>query len=130
MANGVSGQYGTLKIGSSEILEVYKWSFSRKAAVHTRSTNADSGYKCAVAGTKSGSGSIAGNYDPADPVDDHFEEGDSITALLYTTAAKYFSVPMMIESLDYEVDIDEGAIVGWEAAFQTNGAWDTTNIKS
>jgi hypothetical protein len=118
-----SGQYGTVHIGSSELLEVQSWKFSRKAAVHQYASNTTGGHKKTVTGVKSGSGSISGAYDPDDPVDDHIEEGDSVTAKLYTTATKYYTVPMVIENLDLEVDLDEGDIIGWEASFVADGAW-------
>jgi len=126
----VSGQYGTVHIGSSELLEVNFWSMSRKTNVHQYATNNTSGHKKTVAGTKSGSGTIRGVYDPDDPPDDHFVDGDDVTLKLYTTAAKYIEADSTIENLDYEVEIDEGEVVGWEAGFVTDGAWVLTNLQS
>lgn len=123
MAKAVSGQRGTVQIGSSDLVETKGWKFSRKANVHTYASNTSAGYKRAVAGTKSGSGTISGAYDATDPIDDHFEEGDEVTLKLYTTASAYYSVPAVIESIDFEVDMDEGDIVSWEAAFVADGAW-------
>jgi len=123
MAAPISGQYGTFKIAASEIIEVYFWSLSRKAAVHARATNQSSGYKETVAGTKSGSGTVRGNFDPEDDVRNHMDVGDTVTATFYITATQYIESSVTIESLDVEEDIDEGGPVGWEASFQTNGQW-------
>lgn len=123
MAKAVSGQFGTVEIGASDLVECTGWKFSRKANVHQYASNTSAGYKRAVAGTKSGSGTISGKYSSADPIDDHFEEGDEVTLKLYTTASAYYSVPAVIESIDFEVDMDEGDIVSWEAAFTADGAW-------
>jgi hypothetical protein len=123
MSAPISGQYGTLNIGASELIEVYFWSLSRKAAVHSRATNQTGGYKATAAGTKSGSGTIRGNLDPAVDVRDTMDVGDTVTAQFFISATQYIETDITIESLDVETDIDEGDIVGWEASFQTDGAW-------
>lgn len=110
-------------MGSSELLEIWGWKLTREAALHRRATNATGGYKRTVAGTKSGSGTIEGDYDPAAPVEDHIREGDSVTLKLYTTATKFYLVPALIENIELTVDLDEGEIVAWTASFMTNGAW-------
>lgn len=123
MAKAVSGQYGTVHVGSSEVIEVTGWTFSRKANVHQYASNTSNGYKRAVAGTKSGSGNVSGRYDPTNPPEDSFGEGDEVTLKLYTTATKFFQVPSVIENVDYECDMDEGEIVSWEASFVADGEW-------
>lgn len=118
----VSGQYGTVHVGSSEVTPIDAWSLSVKSEVGVRGTNSSSGWKVAVAGTKSGSGTIKGPWDPDDPIDDHLDAGSAVALKLYTTATKYLSLNAIIESLDYEVSIDDGEIVNWSASFQANGA--------
>jgi hypothetical protein len=65
-----------------------------------------------------------GLQDPADPIENYFVEGSSVTLLLYYTAAKFYSVPAIIEKLNIEDDIAEGTPVPWTADFGTNGQWD------
>ena len=97
------------------------WRMSIKAAVDSKGTNASGGWKVAVAGTKQASGTIEGPWDDTDPIDDHMNAGDSVTLNLYSTAASFWTVPAIIESIDYEVSIDDGEIVSWTASFQSNG---------
>jgi predicted secreted protein len=119
----VSGQYGKIVIGSSNATECSYWSFDRTAAEHAYASCATNGYKKRIAGTKDGSGSLKGFQDPAAPIETYFVEGDLVTLRLYYTASKYYSVPAMITRLHIENDIDDGAIVPWEADFGINGAW-------
>jgi hypothetical protein len=121
--SAVSGQYGTVQIGSSEIVECTGWSLNKKASVHTYASCSTGGFKAAVAGTKSCDGSVSGMWDPADQIDDHLEVGSGVSLKLYTTASLFSTVPAVIETLAVEVDLDDGEIVNWEAGFQGNGAW-------
>lgn len=119
----VSGQYGQIKVGSSNLTECMFWSFDRTAADHAYASCATGGYKKRVAGTKDGTGNLKGEQDPANPIETFFVEGSLATLLLYYTASKFYTVPAMITRLHVETDIDDGAIVPWEADFGINGAW-------
>lgn len=119
----VSGQYGKITIGSSNLTECMGWSFDRSVADHPYASCATNGYKKRVAGTKDGTGSLNGMQDPADPIENYFVEGSQVTLRLYYTAAKFYSVPAQINRLGIEVDIDDGAPVPWTADFGANGAW-------
>jgi hypothetical protein len=119
----VSGQYGSIKIGSSNLVECMNWTFDRKAAEHAYASCNTGGYKKRIAGTKDGTGTIRGLQDSADPIENYIIEGSSVTLRLYWTAAKYYSVPAIVNSLKTEVDIDDGAPVPWDADFGANGAW-------
>lgn len=118
-----SGQFGTVAIGSSELVEVLNWKFSRKVTVHQSNTNTDGGYKKATAGPKSGTVQFSGEVDMDDMPDDHFEEGDSIVFKGYVNATQYYLIPCVVESLDIEVDIDDGKPVSWSCSATTNGQW-------
>jgi hypothetical protein len=119
----VSGQYGKITIATSNVTECSYWSFDRTAAEHAYASCATNGYKKRVAGTKDGSGNLKGWQDPSAMIETYFVEGDLPTLRLYISAAKYYSVPCMITRLHTECDIDDGAIIPWEADFGVNGAW-------
>lgn len=119
----VSGQYGAIKIGTSNIVECMNWTFERRAAEHAYASCATGGYKKRIAGTKDGSGTLKGLQDSTDPIENYFIEGNSLTVRLYWTASKYYGVPAVINVLRTETDIDDGAPVPWEADFGVNGAW-------
>jgi hypothetical protein len=118
-----SGQYGKVAIASSNIVEVMKWTLELSVPDHPHGTSATSGYKKRTAGTKDGTGSIEGLQDPADPVTTYIEPGDSVTLLLYESAAKFWTVPALITKLAMDVDIDDGAPVSWNSDFGIHGAW-------
>lgn len=119
-----SGQYGAVKIGTSCIAEVDRWSVTKACILHDYATcetpgNAGMGV---LAGRKRHTGRMSGIYDPDDPVEDYFDEGDSVVLLLYYTTAKYYTGTCMIEELTVpDVDIFEGAPVRWEATFRVHG---------
>lgn len=119
-----SGQYGKAEIGSSCIAEVDRWSLNKECILHdfaTCETPSDGG-TAVIAGRKKHSGSMSGIYDPADPVEDYFEEGDTVTLNLYYTASLYYTGSVVIENIQIpDVDIAEGAPLRWEAAFRANG---------
>lgn len=119
----ISGNYGQVLVNSSELIEVTNWKFSKKANLHAWCSSSCNGYSRITAGTKSGSGSLSGLYDVDDPIDSHLDIGDDATALLYYSDSAYFSVPLTVESIDIEVDINDGAPVSFELAFQTDGEW-------
>src|SRR5262245_39691681 len=123
----VSGQYGKITLGSSNVTECSGWSFDRTVADHPYASCATSGYKKRIAGTKDGTGNLKGWQDPSSPIETYFVEGDHPTLRLYVSASKYYTVPCMITRLHTEVDIDDGAIVPWEADFGIDGAWTLLN---
>lgn len=120
---GVSGQYGDVKIGATQVCEVCKWSFTPKANNPSYASNKTGGYKARVAGIKDGSGSIEGKYDPANPIMATLDVGTLVTLKLYLTATVFYSVPSIIDSLKIDVDLDTGDFVSFTADFSTNGAW-------
>jgi hypothetical protein len=127
MSSGaVSSTGSTVKIGSSEIVEVTGFDVDRKPEVHTYAANTTDGFQAAVVGTKRASGTVRGKYDPLDPITDHMDDGDAVTLSKYLTASKSTSYPCKIDGLSFEVDIDTGDIVGWEATWTSHLAWTDT----
>lgn len=120
---GVSGQFGDVKIGATQVCEVCKWGFTPKANNPSYASNKTAGYKARVAGIKDGSGSIEGKYDPANPIMSTLDVGTLVTLKLYLTATVFYSVPSIIDSLKIDVDLDTGDFVSFTADFSTNGAW-------
>lgn len=118
-----SGKDGKVRIGSAEVAEITRWTFRTAAANASYASSATGGFRRRVGGVREGSGTIAFKLDPADPITDHLNEGQSVTLLLHLDAARYYSVPAVIDALELEVDIDRGEIVGGRAEFSTDGAW-------
>jgi len=126
-----SGKYGNFKIGSTTVVECMNWKLGRKAAVHQYASNSTNGFKAAVAGVRSGTLSFEGKIDHASPIENFVYEGQSITFRGYIDGTNYYTIPCVVESLDVEVDFDEGDINKWSVSAVTNGAWTVpTNISS
>ena len=85
-------------------------------------------------GTKQGSGSLDYVHSPPNPPWLTIGEGNFATLSLMfynaSTAPPWalpssgtWTVPALFGSIKYDVDIDDGAIIGGSADFVTNGAW-------
>ena len=120
---GVSGAFGDVKIASTQVSEIKKWTFNPKANVAKYSSNKTGGYKKAVAGIKEGSGTLECIWDPAIPPTTTINIGTSVTLKLYTTAAQFYSVPAVIADFSVVTDLDTGDPVGYTANFEADGAW-------
>jgi hypothetical protein len=125
--NGVSGQYGDCRIGASELLETTKWEFAGKSTNAKYNSNKTGGFKRTIPGVKEGSGTLTGVLDPTNPIESQFGAsiaGGAVVQLkLYTTAVSYYSMQAVIGEVKTMVDIDTGAIIGWTATFDADGAW-------
>lgn len=127
MGSPASGQYGAVQSSSGTcIAEANKWQLSKECILHefaSCETPADGGMGV-VAGRRKHSGSISGLYDPEDPPEDWFDEGDEVGLKLYvdTVDGTYYEGTAVIEKIDIgEVDIQEGGIVPWSASFKAQG---------
>ena len=59
----------------------------------------------------------------SDALTDQFDEGSSVTLLLYLDGSRFYSVPAVIDSIKMSVEIDRGDLIGGAAEFSTDGAW-------
>lgn len=120
---GVSGAYGDVKIATTQVSEIKKWTFNPKANVAKYASNKTAGYKKSVAGVKEGSGSLECVWDPAIPPNTVINVGTSVTLKLYTTATQFYQVPAVIADFSIVVDLDTGDPVGYTANFEADGQW-------
>jgi hypothetical protein len=125
---GFSGKDGDVKIGTTAINEIKAWTFNPKANNVRYASNATGGYKRTVAGVKEGSGTCSGVYTATATFHTVIDVGTSVALKLYLNATLFYSVPAVISDYKLTVDLDSGEIVGWEASFETDGAW--TNATS
>ena len=118
-----TGNTGSVIVGTTDWIEVTKWTFDMKAAVSKWGSNSSSGFKKAVAGTKDGSGTIEVKIDTGGTMD--AVAGASATLLLHTddSGSNYYSVPAVIASCATECDIDDGTALSATYNFESNGEW-------
>jgi len=118
-----SGKDGKVMIGAAAIADVTKWTLRTTSSNVAYASSSTGGFRRRVGGVKDGSGTIVFKLDPEDPITDQLNEGDAVTLLLYLDGTRHFTVPAVIEALQWEVDIDRGEIVGGAAEFAIDGAW-------
>ncbi len=121
--SGISGKNGKVQVAGTDIAEVTKWSFNPTSNNSSWASSSTAGYKDRVGGSKDGSGTIEGKLDVTDPIYNQLEEGDEFTGLFYIDDTRFYEVPAIVDSMDLEVDIDDGEVVGWSIDFSTRGQW-------
>jgi len=117
-----SGQYGEIQADGSTLVECTEWTLTEEIAEQVYASVATNGWRQRVAGTKDCSGTCGGIFDPADPIHDYIEIGDSVTLRLYFSATKYHSVPAIINSIETNLNIEEGEIIRYNVNWGGNGA--------
>lgn len=132
--SGFSGKGGKVKVGSTAIAEVTKWNFKPTSNNPSWGSSSSNGYKKRVAGVKDGSGSFDVKIDRSSLFLATVKEGDEVTLNLYLEThfdnatppvedSKYYIVPAIIDSVDVNVDVDNGEPVSATIEFSSNGAW-------
>jgi len=126
----ISGKNGKVLIGGTPLAEITDWTFHATSVNHAYASSSTGGYRRRVAGVKDGAGSIGFKLDPASPITDDFDEGSSVTLLLYLDATHYYTVPALIDAIQLAVDISSGDVLGGTATFSANGQWTKPNYGS
>ena len=119
MAGTLSGKDGKINDGTADLADIKNWTLNRKVATHAYASSDTAGVKKRVAGVKDYSGKFDGNIQDNAAAD--VVEGDSVTLKLYIDATHFYTVPCVIESVDIEVDIDDGNMVTYSAQFSGDG---------
>lgn len=117
-----SGQYADIKVGSCSLVECTEWTMDDSVADFPYSSCATSGHKKRVTGPRDSTGTLAGIFDPDDPIHGLIEPGDAVTLKLFTKSGKGHSVPAVIISLNHGAQIEEGSPLRWNATWGQNGA--------
>jgi hypothetical protein len=119
----ISGKNGKVMIGATALAEITDWTFQASSNNPAYASSSTGGFRKRVAGVKDGSGMIGFKLDPANPITNNFDEGSSVTLLLYLDATRFYSVPAVIDSIHLAVDISSGDVLGGVANFSADGAW-------
>lgn len=124
---GVSGNRGDVKVSAVQVSEIKGWTADFKQATTRYASNKTSSggftYKATVPGTREAAGSMDCTYDPLNPPVVLINIGSLVTLTLYTTATDNYSVPAVITSHKWKVDLDTGAYIGFSADWESNGPW-------
>jgi hypothetical protein len=118
-----SGKNGKITIGASDLAEVRNIRMSFNANNQTYASSSTSGHQKSVKGMFGGTVSFDVVYDPADPIYDRLKPGDLVTLLNYVGASHKYTVPVRINTLDPEINIEDGSPPTVAVEGQTQGAW-------
>lgn len=123
MATHLSGKNGKILYGSTELSSVRKWSAKLNSNNPKFASSAAPGHKVSVAGVKEGSVTFEVVLDTDAAQYIALKPGDSTTLKLYENASRFYIIPVRIDSIGEEVDVNEGGeeVLSYEAS--TNGAW-------
>ncbi len=118
-----SGKNGKVMIGAATVAEITGWRYTQTSNNPSWASSGTSGHKTRVAGVGDGSGSVDFKVDFADTVvSEGITKGALVTLLLYHNATVYHSVPAIIDSINDEVDINDGEVVSGSFDFSDTAA--------
>lgn len=119
----ITGKNGDVRIGATQLAEITSWTFTAEINILEYASNKTAGVKRKLSGSKMASGALEGVYDPQIPIHTQIQEGSEVTLDLFYTASHKIVVPVVIENLEQEVNIDDGEIVTFSADFGATGTW-------
>lgn len=117
----ISGKAGKVTISSTSVGNVTKWTLRKAVSTDNWASSETSGKKMCTPGTDQLSGTISAKFDndAAFPM----LEGTQASLTLSTDGTVGWIVPATMESIAYEVDIDDGKTITLEAEWKSNGTW-------
>jgi hypothetical protein len=118
-----TGDDGKVLIGGTPLADIAAWSLETTTRSVAYASSATGGFRKRLPGVKEGRGRIQFKLDVTSPITNSINEGSAVTLLLYLDATRFYTVPAVIESLQVEVAIDGGQLIGGQAEFSTDGAW-------
>lgn len=116
----VSGKDGKVKIGSTEVADVTKWSATRKTNATHYASSSTNGWRKACAGIDEVTGDFEAKLQDSSTTEP-IATGTVVTLELIVGSQKW-SGSAMITEVGYEVDL-EGAPVSLKASFISDGPW-------
>lgn len=120
MGTPISGKDGTVKVGGSAKALITGWDMTIETVTDRFGSNESSGYKTTLAGQKSATANVNGQFNSAATRD--FIEGSTYALELFTDATHKYSFSAICKSWRITTDIKEGMTVGFTAVFESSGA--------
>ncbi|MCA9246857.1 MAG: hypothetical protein KDA42_07065 [Planctomycetales bacterium] len=113
-----SGKDGRVEVDGAQVAAITSWRLRTSATALEYFSSATNGWKSRLPGPKDSRGEIEFQLDFDNPLTEKIEEGALVTLRLFLDRTRFYSVPCMIESLDWEpVDIDRGTTIAGKATF-------------
>ncbi len=118
----LSGKDGKIVIGGSAVAEITSWTFTRTDSSPSYASSSTGGEKTRREGVKDGTGSCEYKWDSTNKQHADMGEGSAVTLLLHIDGQSILTVPALIGSLSYNVDINDGDVVGGTIEFGQTAA--------
>lgn len=126
MGTVVTGTYGRIKDSATGqvVGEITNWSHQASAATRSYQSNITNGVRKRAVGGKDYTGEFDVLLGTGSGERRKFEEGDSFTAIFSVDSAYAHTIvqPIVIESVDNNVDVDGDGLVGGRVRWGGNGA--------
>lgn len=119
-----SGRYGKVyKAGTPDVeIEITKWSRQGEVDTDVYATSLTDGDKVSNPGNKSATGTVEGKRrTDSGKIEAILQEGDQVTLKLGFNSSSGISQPATIKNLQYEVDVDGGAMQTFSFNWESNG---------
>lgn len=117
-----SGKDGKVLAGSATLASITHWSLRTVSHNPAHASSATGGVKTRNPGVKDSSGTIRFMLDFTSPITAQFVEGSLVTLKLYLDATRFYTVPAIIDAIDFaDIDIDDGRTIGGVASFSGVG---------
>lgn len=126
--SGKEGKFLFHPAGGSETeLEIGKWGFNADVDTDRYATSKSGGFKMTEPGNASGAGQFEGkrttDATKVEAILTGLGVGVKGTAKCAFDGSTGITVPCVIKSLSYEVDVNAGTVESFSASFESNGAW-------
>lgn len=125
---GISGKNGKVEVTTSvpataDAAEITGWRYTETSNNPAWASSGTAGHKTRVAGVGDGSGSADFKYDPdITPADVGLVKGALVTLKLYINAVVFHTISAIIDSISYEVDVNDGETVSGSFDFSDTAA--------
>jgi hypothetical protein len=125
MSSPITGVNGKVCVGAAEVADVRGFSVPRESDVKSYASSSTGGYEKTVSGNRRWRFSMS-LYCPDGSLSMGFEVGDLVTVKGYTTTGKYFEGQVRVRSIEPEVDIERGELIGCTVAGIGHGQYTLT----
>ena len=105
----ISGKNGTVEFDGTTILDATSWSITQTSNNPAFGSTDTQGHKTRVGGVKDNTGTFNAKYNGAIPLD----AGDSGDGVFTVDGTATYTVPIIIDQIALEVDMDDGDVVGY-----------------
>lgn len=119
-----SGRQGKVtKVGTPDkSVEITKWNRQGEVDTDRYATSESNGFKVSEPGNRTATGTIEGKRrTDADKIEAIFQEGDKVTLKLGFNSTTGILQPATIKNVNYDVDVDSGAIQSYTINWEGNG---------